>query len=371
MENNQLLDDRFQVSHVIGSGSFGEVRLGTDTITNKQVAIKISKTETHSSQILSEAKTLSILKNGKGIPKLFSQGSDEKSNYIVIELLGPSLYNHFSSCRRRFSLKTILILAYQMIQRIEFVHNKSIIHRDIKPANFLMGLGENINTLYLIDYGLSKKYRDPKSKKHIPYKEGRSLTGTARFASINTHMGIEISRRDDLESIGYLLSYFMIGKLPWQELDGKSKKEKYLKIMERKLTTSVGNLFAGYPEEFIRFMIYCKSLNFEEDPDYTYIKGLILTVASRERISLNGNIEWIDHHELSVSESEGKRKRKKTKKLEESPITPDVSYTEKILCDSTNDAKSEQLTEILEIYPTFKNPQMVLQQLLRLRKLSL
>merc|ERR1719401_1781828 len=138
-----------------------------------------------------------------------------------------------------------------MINIIEYVHSKNFIHRDIKPDNFLMGLGKNEQQLYIIDFGLAKKYRDPKTQQHIPYREHKNLTGTARYASVNTHLGIEQSRRDDLEAIGYVLMYFIRGSLPWQGLKANAKKEKYDKIMEKKMSTSLEVLCKGYASEFV------------------------------------------------------------------------------------------------------------------------
>lgn len=143
-------------------------------------------------------------------------GIENKNNYMIIDLLGPNIEDLFSLCNKKFNLKTVLLLADQMLQRIEYVHSKSYIHRDIKPENFLMGLGKKTHIVHIIDFGLSKKYRDPKTLQHIPYRENKTLTGTARYASINAHLGIEQSRRDDLEAIAYMLIYLIKGYLPWQ-----------------------------------------------------------------------------------------------------------------------------------------------------------
>jgi len=191
-------------------------------------------------------------------------------------------------------MKTVLMLADQIIGRIEFVHNKNFIHRDIKPDNFLMGLNKRGNQVFLIDFGLAKKYRDPKNHQHIPYREQKNLTGTARYASIKAHLGIEQSRRDDLESLGYVFMYFNRGNLPWQGLKAATKKQKYERISEKKIGTSVEALTKGYSNEFAQYLNYCRALHFEDKPDYAYLRKLFRDLFLREGHKYDAMFDWIN-----------------------------------------------------------------------------
>lgn len=180
-----------------------------------------------------------------------------------MDLLGPSLEDLFQTCKRSFDLKTVLLIATQMVKRIEKVHEERIIHRDIKPDNFLIGGTEQTkDSVFIIDFGLAKCYQNSEGE-HIPFKDGKNLTGTARYASINTHKGIEQSRRDDLETIGHVLLYLLKGSLPWQGLPGRSKNEKYNNIKKKKIETPLEELCRGQPHEFKEFMDYCRALKFE------------------------------------------------------------------------------------------------------------
>ena len=184
------------------------------------------------------------------------------------------------------------MLADQIISRVDYIHSKNYIHRDIKPDNFLIGLGKKSNIVYLIDYGLAKKYRDPKTLHHIPYKENKNLTGTARYASIHSHLGIEQSRRDDLESICYLLIYFLKGGLPWQKMKANNKQEKYHKIMDKKMSTQSEIMCKGLPIEFSNFLNYVRSLRFEDKPDYSFLKKIFRELFLREGYELDFLYDW-------------------------------------------------------------------------------
>ena len=182
--------NKFIVGPKIGSGSFGDIYLVTLQGTNTLLAMKKEDENAKHPQLLSEAKVLKTLQGGAGIMTLHWSGVESKCNLMVVDLLGPNVEDLFLLCNKKLSLKTILMLTDQMIQRIELLHSKSYIHRDIKPENFLMGLGKKTHIVHIIDFGLSKKYRDPKTQQHIPYRENKNLTGTARYASINSHLGI-------------------------------------------------------------------------------------------------------------------------------------------------------------------------------------
>jgi len=193
---------------------------------------------------------------------------------MVMDLLGPSLEDLFTKCSRRFSLKTVLQLADQILERVDTLHSRHLIHRDIKPANFVIGLGDAGATVYCVDFGLSKRYRHPKNLQHIPHRDGRSLTGTPRYASINNHLGVEQSRRDDLESVGYVLIYFLKGSLPWQGLKAKNAQKKYRMILDKKQGVSIAQLCQGCPSQFAEFLAYTRSLKFDAKPDIPYLRKL-------------------------------------------------------------------------------------------------
>ncbi|XP_037947942.1 discs overgrown protein kinase-like [Teleopsis dalmanni] len=284
--------NKYRLGRKIGSGSFGDIYLGTTINTGEEVAIKLECIRTKHPQLHIESKFYKTMQGGIGIPRIIWCGSEGDYNVMVMELLGPSLEDLFNFCSRHFSLKTVLLLADQMISRIDYIHSRDFIHRDIKPDNFLMGLGKKGNLVYIIDFGLAKKFRDARSLKHIPYRENKNLTGTARYASINTHLGIEQSRRDDLESLGYVLMYFNLGALPWQGLKAANKRQKYERISEKKLSTTILSLCKGFPSEFVNYLNFCRQMHFEQRPDYCYLRKLFRNLFHRLGFTYDYVFDW-------------------------------------------------------------------------------
>ena len=282
---------KYTLVEKIGAGSFGEIYL-TTTSKGEKWAVKVERLSSRSPQLLYESTVLKQIQGSPGIPKFKWSGIEGNYTMMVLELLGPSIEDLFDQCQRKFSLKTILMLADQILTRLEYIHSKSFIHRDLKPENLLVGLGNKQNLIYIIDFGLSKKFRDPKTLKHIQYKEGKHLTGTARYASINTHVGIEQSRRDDLESLAYVLLYLVRGNLPWQGMNASNKMAKYKQVLDKKVEIGIDGLCEGLPDEFRTFLEYCKTLKFEDVPNYAMVKGWFRGLMLKNRCDLDFCYDW-------------------------------------------------------------------------------
>ena len=278
---NRLIFSKYLIRKKIGKGSFGVVYQGLNTSTNEKIAIKVEKREKNQQGTLENEAMRLVYLHGEGIPKVYCYGNNQSHNLLVEELLGKSLEDIFNSYGKPFSLKTVCVLGIEMIKRIQFIHQKFYIHRDIKPDNFMTGRGENEKNIYIIDFGLAKKYYSVSKAQHIKFCTGKHLIGTARYCARNAHRGYEQGRRDDIESIGYVLMYFLLGVLPWQGLKIKKNEDQFEKIAEKKYNTPFEELTDGQPEEFLMYFKYIDNLKFEDQPNYVYLIGLFQTMIDK------------------------------------------------------------------------------------------
>ena len=285
----RIFFNKYTLIKKLGEGSFGSIYSAKSQ--KNWYAIKLENKNRGQNLLENEAYIMSYL-HGKRIPIIKSFGYSGDYNVLVMELMGKSLEEIFENLPiKKMTVNCVGKLGLQMVEILEYIHNKHIIHRDIKPDNFVMGKGEKSKYLYLLDFGLAKKYRSSTTLKHYPMIKKKNLTGTARYASINALNGLTQSRRDDLEAVGYVLLYFLRGKLPWQGLHVKKKEDRYHKIMEIKMETTPFQLCKGFPKEFEKYVEYTRNLEFEQDPDYDFLKNLFNNILKEDKNSENG-YDW-------------------------------------------------------------------------------
>ena len=270
---NTVFFDRYRLVEKLGEGTFGMIFKCESS--DGLCAFKFEKKRPNKKTLLKTESEMMIYLKGPGIPRIISYIENSEYNIMIMELLGKSLENLLKhSENKKLSLKSVCLFGIQSLKILKNIHDKHIIHRDIKPDNFAIGYSDP-KKIYLLDFGLAKKYRSSKTLEQKPMQKNKKLTGTARYASINALAGCDQSRRDDLEGLSYVLAYLLRGNLPWQGLVVKTKEEKYAKILQIKKSTSSEELLKGFPKEMIRFLEYCKNLMYEQDPDYDFLKNLL------------------------------------------------------------------------------------------------
>lgn len=291
----------FSVKKRIGKGCFSEVFECVNRQTKERFAVKFEKKIPNGVQPIDrELAIYKKLSNTNDVCKIYWTGEYDEYRVAVMDLLDKSLEDRIMDAPAGFSLKTVLMIADQMLRRIELLHRSGYIHRDIKPDNFAPGLNNSL--LYLIDFGIAKRYIDSRGN-HIPFRERCPSAGTMRYISVNGHLGIEQSRRDDMESIAYVLLYLLRGRLPWQGIEATSSRDKCMKIAERKLQTPPEVLFAGLPEEFAEYLRRVRQLKFEEEPDYAGYRHLFSDVFQRYGFVYDGQYDWMKPKGISPTRS--------------------------------------------------------------------
>ena len=354
MENNQkanisnsqiLLFKKYHLIQNIGGGAFGTVFLGENVWTKEKVAIKIEERNKAKTTLEKEAFFLYYLK-GPGLPEVKSFGKTKRYNILIITLLGRSLYQIFNDCDKKFTIKDVCMLSLQLLERLEYIYSKNYIHRDIKPHNFLVS-PKNEGIIYIIDFGLAKKFRSERGN-HVKFTITKHITGTPRFCSINAMRGVEQSRRDDLESLSYLILYFLKGTLPWQGLKITSRSKRFKAITELKKKVKLESLCENLPPEILLFCKYTRKLGFTENPKYNYMKSLFISILNNYGLKNDKKFSWIQEginvgndniinyhmhkkspHKRLIQKIRSSLEKKKREKIKENnDITLNTIYTE-------------------------------------------
>ncbi|KAG2138100.1 kinase-like domain-containing protein [Suillus bovinus] len=267
------VDGRFRLGDVLGSGLYAIVYSAWNIINDDRVALKLETIVSRPSSVEREYHILKQLEGGIGIPHTLWFGRESVYHALVLELLGPLLHQLFLANGRKFSLLHVVNIGDQLLSRLEYIHSHNYVHGDIKPQNILMGLGNLRHTTFIINFGITKTYWNTTTGDHVPFRHGQSLSGTPAFTSINNHLGVEPGHCDNLESLTYMLIYFLRGSLPW--LTSDNEKLSGSTILKQKARVTIADISQDIPVEFATILIYTRSLAFAEDPDYDHLRSLL------------------------------------------------------------------------------------------------
>ena len=306
---NCIFFKKYHVERKLGEGNFSKIY--QVKYKKEYFAAKFEQKNASQNLLENEFKILNYLK-GPNIPNVKLYGQSGDYNILIMQQLGLSLEKYFDKLQK-FTPKTTAMIGYQIISILQYIHDRHIIHRDIKPGNFLMGNEENnFFQVFIIDFGFAKKYRSNETLKQIPMSTKKDITGTARYASINALEKKELSRRDDLESLGYMMIYFLKSELPWQGIECKNKEELYLKILELKREIKSKSLCKGLAKEFKEYMEYVKNLEYEERPDYDMLKDLMNKVVCKKGEEFDYIYDWLTIKQINKIKGKDKKDAQKT-----------------------------------------------------------
>lgn len=289
-----IVNSRYKLVKKIGAGSFGSVYKALDIDKNRYVAVKVESKKSDKKRLAHEINMYNNFISSKFIPKIIWYGSESNYNFLVMDYMGLSLEKLFEIHNKNFSLKTVIMLTIDLIRILQYIHTNNIIHRDLKPDNIVIGSNNNNGNIYLLDFGLSKNFRNKENGNHIELVKNKSLVGSMRYASIRNHKGYEQSRRDELESLSYILFYFLKGgKLPWNGLPISNKEEKSKQICQNKSNINLETLCEDIPEEYRLLISYSRKLKFDTEPNYDYLINLFQKLLINSGYKYDKKYDWV------------------------------------------------------------------------------
>lgn len=296
-----IVNSRYKLIQKIGAGSFGSVYKAIDIEKKKYVAVKVESKKSDKKRLAHEITMYNNFISSRFIPKIIWYGSENNYNFLVMEYMGSSLEKLFEIHNNKFSLKTIIMLTIDLLKILQYIHHSNIVHRDLKPDNIVIGNSNNNCNIYLLDFGLSKNYREKESGHHIELVKNKSLVGSMRYASIRNHKGYEQSRRDELESLSYILVYLLRrGNLPWNGLSSENKEDKSKRICQIKSNINLEELCADIPEEYRLLISYSRKLKFESDPNYDYLINLFQKLLINSGYKYDKKYDWVTNQEREI-----------------------------------------------------------------------